>query len=148
MRFGKHGVSAVIASVFMILLVLVLASLIFSWARGLVGERTERDSLSSAQLCSAVRFDIAVVDKYAETYDFEVVNTGNVNISSLKFKIYPGGDSNIVDSNVGVLAGGSITGSVILSEPISRVEVLPVLDGGRSEVVCAKSFINLDGLSG
>ena len=38
----KRGLSPVIASVLLILLVLVLASIIFLWARGFIGEQIEK----------------------------------------------------------------------------------------------------------
>ena len=151
MKVGKHGLSPVIASVLMILLVLTLASLVFAWARGFVEDRGERvaGDLSAAELCRAVDFDVVIVDHVDDNYNFEVVNRGNVNISSLKFRIFPGGDSNIVNSAIGVLAGGAVVGSVALSGVIDRVEALSVLSGdlvgSSDDVVCAKDPVYVSG---
>ena len=152
MIIGKRGLSPVIASVFMIMLVLFMASFVFSWARGFVEDKGDAvvSDFSASQLCDSVNFDVVIVDNEGDNYDFEAVNRGNVNISSLKFRIYPGGDSNVVDSNVGILAGGAITGNVVLSGDIDRVEALSVLDGklaGRSsDIVCVRAPVNLEGV--
>lgn len=144
--FGKRGVSAVIASVLMILLVLALSSIVFSWARGFVDDKGEAVQMeySSGELCRAINFDIVVVNKTGNDYEFEAVNRGNVNLSALRFRIFPGGDSNIVDSAVILLAGGSVVGHVVLSGVIDRVEALGVLDGGESQIVCGKNPVHLE----
>jgi len=150
MRVGKRGLSPVIASVFLIVIVLVLTSLIFSWARGFVGENTTGGEISPGQSCSTLDFSVVVVSNISSNYNFEAVNYGNVDISSLKFKVYSDGDSVIVDSDVSILVGGSVAGSVILNGDIDEVEVLGVLDGklvGKSSnVVCVDNSVYLDGI--
>ena len=151
MGVWKRGLSPVIASVLMILLVLVLSSVVFAWARGLVNDKGEeiRSSVSADALCRAVDFDVVVVDKVGDDYEFEAVNRGNVNISSLRFRIFPGGDSNVVNSAVGLWAGSSVAGHVVLTGVIERVEALGVLDGelvgSSSDVVCAKNPVKVKG---
>jgi len=147
MKFNERGLSPVVASVLMILLVFVLASIVFSWARGFALEQTEENSFSSAQLCEAVDFSIAVVGENGDSYSFEAVNRGNVDIDSLKFKVYPSGDSNIIASDVGLVTGMAINGDVVLSGYIEKVEVLPVLKGKSSKIVCDKNPVYLEGAS-
>lgn len=151
MKVGKRGLSPVIASLLMILLVLTLASLVFAWARGLVEDKGSEmgSDFSASKLCEAMDFDVVIVSSVGDDYDFEVVNRGNVDISSLKFRIYPGGDSNVVDVAVSILAGGAVSGDVVLSGVIDRVEALGVLDavlvGRFSDVVCSKNPVYVDG---
>lgn len=149
LRTEKRGLSPVIASVLMIMLVLMLSSFVFVWASDFIEEKGDSNGVSSKKLCEAVDFDIIIVDYVGDAYDFEVVNRGDVNISFFKFRIFPGGDSNIVDSTVGVLAGGAVVSSIVLSGVIDRVEALAVLDGNlvgsSSDVVCSKVPVYVDG---
>jgi len=149
MRFGKRGVSAVIAIVLLILLVLALVSLVFFWARGFVEEKTDTSDFSAGELCSAVDFSIIVVSKAGTNYSFEAVNRGNIDVASLKFKIYTGGNIKIVDFSAEILAGAAVSDYIVLSGVIDKVEVLGVLDGklvGRSsEIVCEDDPVYLEG---
>jgi len=140
---SKRGLSPVIASVLLILLVLSLSSLVFSWSRGFMNSKGQdfADEVSGDRLCNSVVFDLVIVNVTGDNYNFEVVNRGDVDIGYLKFKIFPGGDSNIVDKTLKVLAGGAVADSVVLSGEVSRVEVFAVLDsslvGGSSNFVCS-----------
>ena len=151
MGIRKRGLSPVVASVLMILLVLALASLVFAWARGFVDEHSADEVFSASQLCEALDFSVVFVDKTGDDYDFEAVNYGNVNISSLKFRVYPGGDSNIFESHVLMLAGGSVADNITLTGAIDRVEALGVLDGeaiGSSyDIVCSKNPVPMNEIS-
>jgi len=143
----NRGLSPLIASVFLIVLALVISSLVYSWSYNFLDENDDVKGLSAEELCSAVDFSVVVVSSLGGEYDLEVLNRGNINISSLKFKAYSGGDSRIVDSNMGILAGGSVTGSVILGS-VDHVEALPVLKGEligeASEIVCEDSPVFLE----
>ena len=74
-RVDVRGLSPVIASVLLILMVLVLAVLIFLWARGFVSEQVEKFGKPIEQICSSVDFE---VQKFGSS--LEVVNRGNVDI--------------------------------------------------------------------
>lgn len=151
MGVSKGGLSPVIASVLIIMLVFFVASFVFSWARSYVEDKGDESFLSADLLCNSVNFDVVVVARDGDNYDFEAVNRGNVNISSLKFRVYSDGDSDIIDSDVGILAGGAITGNVVLSGAIERVEALSVLGGNlvgkSSDVVCIKAPVNVEGFN-
>jgi len=147
MRIGNSGLSPLIASVFLIVLALVISSLVYSWSYNFIDTREEGDSLSVDELCGAVDFSVVVVSNLSGTYDLEIVNRGNINISSLKFKAYSGGDSSVVDSNMSIVVGGAVTGSVVLGV-VDQVGVLPVLDGKlvgeSSKIVCEKNPVFLE----
>ena len=75
---NERGLSPVIASVLMILLVLVLATMIFLWARGFVSEHVEKFGISIEESCSSINFEASVY----EDEEVEIINRGNVDIDS------------------------------------------------------------------
>jgi hypothetical protein len=80
---NKRGLSPAIASVLMVLLVLVLASIIFLWARGFISEQIEKFGTPIEDACSLVSFE---VNKLGEN-KLEVINRGNINIRHLDIKL-------------------------------------------------------------
>ena len=106
MRIRKRGLSPVIASVLIILLVITLFSIIFSWARGFVEEQTEDTSAPNAKLCPSVEFIVMNITLIGNDTDLEFVNRGNVDIGSFYFRIYYcGGNAEKVNHNVYFFAG-------------------------------------------
>lgn len=83
----KRGLSPVIASVLLIALVLVLASIIFLWARGFVSEQIEKFGQPVDAICDDVAFDVEKVQEVA-SLKLEIVNRGNVDIYSFDIKGY------------------------------------------------------------
>ena len=130
MRKGadSRGLSPVIASVMMILLVLVLAALIFLWARGFVSEQIEKFGKPIEQLCSSVDFEIERIGD-----DLEVVNRGNVDIRYLDIKIFDDGDSRIEKFNFQVDVGESVRREAVLTiegnDVPDKIVAYPVLVG-------------------
>jgi len=108
-RASSRGLSPVIASVLLILLVLVLAAMIFLWARGFIGEQVEKFGEPINQICESVDFEIEMVGN-----DLEVVNRGNVDIYYLSIKMIKGGDSEFKKFDFSVDAGESVRESVSL----------------------------------
>jgi len=108
-RANSRGLSPVIASVLMILLVLVLAALIFLWARGFISEQVEKFGKPIEQLCSSVDFKVQRIGS-----DLEVVNRGDVDIYYLNVKMVKGGNSEIEKFNFQVDAGDSVRKGVTL----------------------------------
>ncbi|MCH7850553.1 MAG: hypothetical protein IH845_02825 [Nanoarchaeota archaeon] len=91
-RIKKKGLSPVIASVLLILLVLVLASLIFLWARGFISEQIEKFDRPVESLCEEITFVAELV--VSSGYDnLEVRNTGDVDIFNFEVKRIKGGNS-------------------------------------------------------
>lgn len=85
---GKKGLSPIVASVLLILLVLVLASIVFIWARGFIGEQIEKFGEPIEDTCSIVQFEVARVDN-----TLEVLNKGEIDIRYLEVKMTKGGES-------------------------------------------------------
>ena len=111
MRSGKNkgGLSPVIASVLMIMLVLVLAALIFLWARGFISEQVEKFGKPIDSLCESVDFSVEV---YGNT--LEVLNQGNIDIWDLDIKKTKGGDSEVEKYGIKINAGEAVTEEVNL----------------------------------
>ena len=129
----KRGLSPVIASVLMILLVLVLSVIIFLWARGFIGEQVEKFGKPAEELCSSVDFSVVAIDN-GGYHILEIVNRGNVGISAFEIKMYSSGDSEISKINVGIRAGESLTAEVSLgvmknNKLADKIEIFPVLNG-------------------
>ncbi|NPE26503.1 type IV pilin [Methanococcoides sp. SA1] len=127
-RVNKKGVSPVIASVLMILMVMVLAAIIFLWARGFIGEQIEKFGEPIENYCSQVDF---AVSRYGS--ELEILNRGNVDIRSLDVKKVRGGDSEFTQFPFQVDAGGSAMEYVTLDMKDGRVPeeifVYPILVG-------------------
>ena len=146
----KRGLSPVIASVLLILLVLVLASIIFLWARGFIGEQIEKFGEPIEKTCKNVNFEVARVDN-----ELEVLNKGDVNIRDLEIRMTKGGESKVKRFDFSVAAGKFESGGFFFSmsddgedEP-DTVIVYPVLVGKvvgeatNSVYVCLDSGVTL-----
>ena len=134
-RVDSRGLSPVIASVMMILLVLVLAALIFLWARGFMYEQVEKFGKPIEQLCDSVDFEIQRIGG-----DLDVVNRGDVSIRYLEIEMSKGGDSTIEEFNFQVDAGESVRdqatllmdGNVVPDEIVAYPVLLGNVKGGSS----------------
>ena len=75
----KRAISPIVASVLLVALVLVLASIVFIWAKGFIGEQVEKGDKPVASLCEEVSFSVDLIedDAVAGTYEVEIVNRGN-----------------------------------------------------------------------
>jgi flagellin-like protein len=132
--FNKKGLSPVIASVLMILLVIILASMIFLWARGFVGEQIEKFGQPIENLCESVDFVAQVVSGTSTKYALEIVNRGDIDIFHLDIKMFLGGNSEIGKFNFNVDAHGApIKGDIDLKmdsgEEPGEIEIYPALIG-------------------
>ncbi len=138
---GKKGLSPVIASVLMILLVLVLAAIIFLWARGFIGEQVEKFGKPIEGYCDQIKFDAVIYGN-----ELEIRNNGNVDIRHFDIKKIKGGDSEIKKFDFKVDSGESVSGYLDLkmednNDP-DEVVVYPALigsikgEGSRSIFTC------------
>ena len=87
MKIGvkRRGLSPVIATVLLILLVVVIISMIFVWARAFFSDQTEDSESPVSEACIGVDF-IANVIGDVGSRELEIVNRGNVDISSFEIK--------------------------------------------------------------
>jgi len=83
--YSKFGLSPIVTSALLILLVLVLATLIFLWARGFVTEQIEKFGQPIEEKCDDVDFDVNIISG-GGLYTLEVTNRGNIDIYHLNVK--------------------------------------------------------------
>lgn len=140
---NKYGLSPVIASILMILLVLVLAAMIFLWARGFVGEQIEKFGQPVEELCSSVSFRVEKVGD-----ELEIVNKGNIDIRHLDIKLFKDGSSEISKFDFQVDAGRARREIVNLkmsdNEEPDKIIVYPALVGNVRGKSLNKVFTCMD----
>ena len=130
-RGKKRGLSPVIASVLMIMLVLVLAAMIFLWARGFISEQIEKFGKPVEDLCADVNFKVLKVD---DGHALEILNKGNIDIWYFNLKMFDdSGNSKMTKFDVRVDAGKAIKQEVALvmadeTEP-EKIIIYPALLG-------------------
>jgi len=129
----KRGLSPVIASVLMIMLVLVLAAMIFLWARGFISEQIEKFGKPVDELCASIDFRVEKVGN-----ELEIFNRGNVDIWYLDVKMFKGGDSEISKFDVAVNAGSAVREAITLvmddgSEPDETIVYPAILGSVRGK---------------
>ncbi len=129
-RSDKRGLSPVIASVLMIMLVLVLAAMIFLWARGFISEQIEKFGKPVEEMCGSIDIRVNVIEG---TGELEVFNRGNVDIRHLDIKMFKGGNSEMKKFDFSVNAGEAVKKHVTLimsdgTEP-DKMIVYPALIG-------------------
>ncbi|MEI6058971.1 MAG: archaellin/type IV pilin N-terminal domain-containing protein [archaeon] len=122
---NKRGISPVIATVLLIALTIVLAGIVFLWARGFVSEQIEKSGKSVDSLCNEVVFDISKTgDK------FDMSNRGDVNIFSLDIKqIYANGNSVVKPFPISLDVGKAASEEFIFDNNPQEVIIYPTLLG-------------------
>ncbi|MBU2576669.1 MAG: hypothetical protein KKF50_03025 [Nanoarchaeota archaeon] len=129
----KKGLSPVIATVLLVMLVLFLAAIVFLWARGFISEQIEKFGRPIEDQCKLVDFDVAVVTGAGSQYAFEVVNHGNIDIYNLEIKKSKEGNSEVSKFKFNIPAGKAALGDAFLmmkdgSKP-ETITVYPALIG-------------------
>jgi flagellin-like protein len=120
----KRGLSPIIATVLLISMALLLAVIIFIWARSFIGEKAQKFGEPVEFSCEDVNFD-------AEIYggSVHIVNRGNVPIYGVELKQKGAGSVKGVELFEGSTIGNGETGTV--GEGIGGGEfvVVPVVLG-------------------
>ncbi len=144
MRKQKKGISPVIATVLLIAIVIVLALIIFLWARGFVSESVLKEGENIKYACDRVNLEVE--------YDGEtlsVVNAGNIPVYQLEVKGVLDGEKENIDNDI--LTEGDFNAGIGIGQTASyglgdydSLEVHPVLLGeassSKKSSVCENSF--------
>ncbi|MBS3089456.1 hypothetical protein J4461_01075 [Candidatus Pacearchaeota archaeon] len=157
----KRGLSPVIATVLLISIVLVLAVIIFLWARSYLGETTQKDLGGGPEpienFCDDIRFDVEVFENASYVYA-AAVNRGDVPLYGLSIQKKSGGSLKLSGKFEGgekVIKSGE--SSIIILKDNSNlrnnppdldagdvVRVLPILLGekgtAQEEYICGSEF--------
>ena len=102
---SKKGISPVIATVLLIALVLVLATIIFLWARSFFSEQIEKFGSPVEEICDQIDFDAVIYTDNPDAPMLEISNRGNIPIYQVGIKQKGGGNSKMRSYNVTVDAG-------------------------------------------
>lgn len=125
----KRGVSPVIATVLLVLMTIVIAALIFMWARGFVKEQVEKFGKTAQQVCDELEFDVQLAHVSADLYELYIANTGNVPISAVDIKKIGTGKSIVDRRDISLPAGEAKKENINLIGTFRKVIVIPVLLG-------------------
>ncbi len=155
----RRGISPVVATVLLILLAVILAVIIFLWARSILAEKVQKDlgkgPMQITDACKEVRFkaDVSVSGNIA---DIEIENTGNVPLYGVELiKVSSGsktrvGNASFAPSIQAVKSGQShsftdvpVSASTTLI-PTDNVIVLPILLGtskdAKKQYTCEEDY--------
>jgi hypothetical protein len=147
MGFSKKGISAVIASVLLILLVIAMALIISLWSRGFFGEQIEKFDRPIDTYCEDVSFDAQRIHGEGGFDSLEVINRGNVNIYGFEVKLTYKGNSEVSNFFLVVASGKAASGVFYFrmsegGQAPDKVEIFPLLSGtvrgesGRKTFTC------------
>jgi flagellin-like protein len=146
-RIGRRALSPVITTVLLILVAVILALIIWLWARGLVGEQLTKFSGTEErpieELC-----DSTVIRARLSEKKIIVTNEGNVPIYKIGIMISGFGTSKTVYSEeLNMISGNTKIVTVTNPEKVSKV--YPVLLGKAKneklhEYSCRKNAISLE----
>jgi len=141
MEKRNKGVSPVIATVLLIAIVIVLALIIFLWARGFVKEAITKKGLPSDQACEEIKLEINYNGN-----ELQIINKGNIPIYRFELKGKSDGRVDKIElsedeEKKGLAVGRSISFSV---GDYNEVEVVPVILGetekSKKAYTCKNSF--------
>lgn len=146
---SKRGLSPIIATVLLIALVMVLASIVFLWARGFVTEQIEKFGQPVGNSCSLVNFEAEIIPSQFNYDTIEVVNKGNIDIYHLDIKMFDSkGNSEVSKFKFNVDIGASVSGVVSLMMDDGRrpekIIIYPALVGNVAGKSTNKIFTCLD----
>jgi len=135
----KRGVSPIIATLLLIAIVVVLAAIIFLWARGFVNEVIMKNGQAAELTCDEVNLASAI--DYTNN-QVQITNIGNIPVSSYKIKEISGGTETITQGEHSLGVGMSDSSSVSAG---SEIKIIPVLlgeveGGARKTFVCKNEF--------
>jgi flagellin-like protein len=143
-RIGRRALSPVITTVLLILVAVILALIIWLWARGLVGEQLTKFSGTEdrpiEEVCEGV-----IIRASISGSSIIVTNDGNIPVYKIGIIVSGFGSSNTVTSNELNMITGS-TKTVEVTNPDKVSKIYPILLGKAQneelhEYSCRKNAI-------
>ena len=137
---NKKGLSPVIASVLLVALVLVLATIIYLWARTMIPETAEKFGMPIEDSCPNVNF---VASLSISKDSIIIQNNGNVPIQGISYAIEGAGALEYEElmHDVPVVGGGTASFSPLVSTPTGNVRVTPILLGTKTGTSQSTAFV-------
>lgn len=136
---NKKGLSPVIATVILISIALILAVIIFLWARSVLTEKAQKFDEPVEYACERVSFDADIRRDTADTTSskiiVDIVNRGDVPIYKLILNVDDGdGNVDVLTSNGNTVSNGA-TGSYTFDDRSgTSFKVIPVIVGQAGDV--------------
>ncbi len=141
----KRGLSPVIATVLLIVLVMVIAAIIFAWARGFISEQIEKFGQPIEKVCEDVSMEIDLKNPTGGyTYELQIANRGNVDIKSFDIKEVRGGDSEIKNFKFSVDVGKALKKEIDVGPEVDTIFIYPSLLGSVKGKSSNKIFTCLE----
>lgn len=149
-RFKKRGLSPVITTVLLIVLVIVSIAIVFLWFRGMVEEGVTKFGKNIKLACDDVEFD---ADYNSGT--LSIVNNGNIPIFKVSLKISTEGNFETEDiteisggenwPTTGLAQGGAFSGNIGSTVgSADKITVSPILIGtssnGQKTYICGGQY--------
>ena len=124
----KRGLSPVIATILLISIAIVLAIIIFLWAKRFVGETIEKFGEPVERACDLVRFEAEAIKNDGKLF---IVNEGNVPLHGVEIKKKGFGSVEGADSFEKTISNGE-TGEVNLPSALGtkdNIVIVPIILG-------------------
>ena len=143
---GKKALSPIIATVLLIAITVVIATIIYIWATSWIKEVVEKEVLGETKttdkLCDELNLDVDIVGN-----EITINNNGNVPIYGVKIKKQTTGDSDILEREdagfTGISAGGTQTKTLSNLGDYEKITIIPILlgraDNEEKEYTCKES---------
>jgi flagellin-like protein len=125
----KKGLSPVIATVLLIALAMVLAMIIFIWARGWISEQIEKKGTPIDQICESVSMRVELYPIGGSDYDLSISNDGSVSIHAIEIRAESKGSSETFTREISLNEMGSTIKRITLKSGTERIIVYPQLLG-------------------
>ena len=127
----KRGLSPVVATVLLIVIVFVLAALIFMYLRGFIFEQIQKFGKPAQQVCPDVVFDANLMRDLGSSSSIvvEFVNKGNVMIHHFQIKQTYGGDSQVRELDFSLDKGEAARSEIALVSGAEEINFYPLIVG-------------------
>ena len=140
---NKKGVSPVIVTVLLVAIVLVLAAIIFIWAKSFVQEDVQKFNQPASTICSEVNLAIS-----SDATGLKIVNNGDrVPVNKIELVVNNNGNKNIVDYPDAIDLQPQSSTTIDISSYGDVIGIIPVLlgtkGGQQTDYVCDKNEIDL-----
>jgi flagellin-like protein len=125
----KRGLSPIVATVLLIALAMILAMIIFLWARGWISEQIEKRGVPIESVCESV--EIKVDWRMEGSLFINIVNLGPIYLNSLEIRQEGTGSSvpSIWEIGVPPLGSSSNEKEIIITPGTKKVIIYPQIMG-------------------
>ena len=143
MKRYKKGVSPVVATIALIAIVVILALIIFLWARGFIKESILKKGENVALVCDKLEIEAVYI---SDTGQLQITNIGNVPIYRFNVRTSKGGSINNIERAESLPAGASTPIIQLDSGGYDEIKIIPIILGqakkssNRVPYICKKEY--------